>query len=94
MTAEKVIVKNRAGIHARPASVLVKAAQQFESSIFLEKDSMKVNAKSIMNIFALAATFNSEIIVSAEGKDEKEAVCAICTLFENRFEDQSQEETS
>jgi phosphocarrier protein len=94
MTEEKVTVKNRAGLHARPASVLVKTAQKFDSSIFLEKDEMKVNAKSIMNIFALAATYNSEIIVSAEGCDEKEAVSTICTLFNNRFEDPAQEETS
>lgn len=94
MIEGKVTVKNRAGLHARPASVLVKAAQKFESSIFLVKDDLKVNAKSIMNIFALAATYNTELVVAAEGTDEQEAYQTICSLFENRFEDPGQEESS
>lgn len=87
-------VKNRAGLHARPASVLVKTAQQFDSNIYLEKEDMKVNAKSIMNIFALAATYNTELRISAEGCDEEAAFSAICTLFENRFEEPSADEGS
>ena len=87
MTTEKVVVKNRAGLHARPASLIVKTAQKFESLIYLEKEEMKVNAKSIMNIFSLGAAYKTELVISAEGLDEKEAVASLSALFNSRFEE-------
>ena len=87
MTAEQITVRNRAGLHARPASLIVKTAQKYESSIFLEKEGMKVNAKSIMNIFSLGAAYKTELIISAEGPDEQEAVNALAALFNSRFEE-------
>jgi phosphocarrier protein HPr len=87
MTTRKVKITNRAGIHARPAALLVQTANGFDSQIFLEKDSERINGKSIMGIITLGATYNSEINIIAEGKDEAEAVEAIATLFENKFEE-------
>jgi len=85
---EKIVtIKNRAGIHARPAALIVKKANDFDSEIFLELEDMKVNAKSIMGIITLGANYKSEININAEGNDEKEAVDAIVQLFENRFEE-------
>jgi phosphocarrier protein HPr len=88
MTEKKIVIKNRAGIHARPAALLVQTANNFDSQIFLEKDSEKINGKSIMGIITLGATYKTEINIIAEGKDEKEAVDAIAKLFENKFEEE------
>jgi phosphocarrier protein len=88
MTQKKVTIKNRAGIHARPAALLVQTANQFKSSIFLEKDNEKINAKSIMGIITLGAAYSTELILSADGPDQEEAVNAISHLFENRFEEE------
>ena len=85
MVEKRVVIKNRGGIHARPASQLVQRAAEFASNVYLQKDSERVNAKSIMGIIALGVTYNSEIIISAEGPDEEEAASAIAELFESKF---------
>lgn len=86
MIETKVVVKNRAGLHARPAAVLVECAQKFSSHIILKNDAIEANAKSIMNIFTLTATYQSELILTADGEDEKEAIDEISELFSSRFE--------
>jgi phosphocarrier protein HPr len=78
-------IRNRAGIHARPAALLVQLASKFDSSIYLENDSEKVNAKSIIGVIALGATYNTVLRLSADGKDAEEAVAAIQRLVENKF---------
>ena len=87
MKQETVTIKNRAGIHARPAALIVKTANEYNSEIFLEHDDMRINAKSIMGIITLGANYKSVIQVIAEGDDEEEVVNAIVKLFENRFEE-------
>ncbi|MCL2069605.1 MAG: HPr family phosphocarrier protein [Treponema sp.] len=87
MTEKNVVISNRAGIHARPAAVLVQAAKDFKCSIHLEKGTDKINAKSIMGILTLAAVYGTEIKVSAEGEDEEKAVETIVNLFESKFEE-------
>ena len=88
MKSKKVKITNRAGIHARPAALLVQTANEYDSQIFLEKDSEKINGKSIMGIITLGATYESEINIIAEGTDEEQAVQAIATLFENKFQEE------
>ena len=88
MTTKKVTILNRAGMHARPASMIVQTAQQFESSIWIEKDDVKINAKSIMNLLTLGATYKTDMIVGAEGKDEEDAVEQLSLLFENKFKEE------
>lgn len=88
MLTETLTVKTRAGIHARPASQIVKTAQQFKSDIFLIKGNMKINGKSIMGVITLGATFNTEIEVQCIGPDEKEMLHAIKKLFDNHFEEE------
>jgi phosphocarrier protein HPr len=81
---ERVItIKNKSGLHARPAAILVQKANSFKADIFLEKDEDRVNAKSIMGVMMLAAALGTEVKVIAEGRDEKEAVKAICKLLES-----------
>ncbi len=87
MTQKLITIKNRAGIHARPAAMLVQTAGRFASKIYLEKDGERINGKSIMGIITLAATYNTPIRIIAEGADEKEAVDALARLFENKFEE-------
>lgn len=88
MLTETLTVKTRAGIHARPASQIVKTAQKFKSDIFLIKGNMRINGKSIMGIITLGATFNTEIEVQCTGPDEQEMLQAIKKLFENHFEEE------
>lgn len=87
MVSRQITIKNRAGIHARPAALIVQTANQFESQVFFERDSNRINGKSIMGIITLGATYNSNLTIIAEGKDEEEAVAAIVKLFENKFEE-------
>ena len=88
MTQKEVTIKNRAGIHARPAALLVQKANEFKSEIFMEKDGTKINAKSIMGIITLGAAYNSNLTIVAEGADEEEAVAALAKMFDNRFEEE------
>ncbi|MCG8452202.1 MAG: HPr family phosphocarrier protein [Spirochaetales bacterium] len=88
MTTRNVKIQNRAGIHARPASMIVQTAQGFDSSIWMEKEDVKINAKSIMNILTLGATYGTELVLSADGTDETEAVEALASLFDNKFKEE------
>lgn len=86
---EKILtVKNRAGIHARPATLIAQMANKFTSEITLEKDSIVVNAKSIMGVITMAAGYNTTMTLKVEGPDESEAACAIENLFETKFDDE------
>ena len=88
MVERMVTIRNRAGMHARPAALLVKTASEFESRIFIEKDSERVNGKSIMGVITLGATYNTPLKIIADGPDETQALDAIQQLFENRFEEE------
>ncbi|TVR33297.1 MAG: HPr family phosphocarrier protein [Spirochaetaceae bacterium] len=88
MVERDVTVKNRAGIHARPAALIVQTAGKFDSQILFSKDGEEINAKSIMGIITLGAGHNSVISIRAEGSDEQEAVDALSSLFDKRFEEE------
>jgi len=88
MTEKEVTIKNRAGIHARPAAMLVQTANEFSCNIYLEKDGDQVNGKSIMGIITLGAGYNTTLTIQAEGEDEEEAVNTIARLFETKFEEE------
>lgn len=87
MTEKDVVVKNRAGIHARPAALIVQTASQYSAHIEFKNDHETINAKSIMGIITLGASYNSTITIAADGEDEAEAVERLSQLFENRFEE-------
>lgn len=88
MVEKEVTIQNRAGIHARPAAMIVQTASKYTSTIYLSREDEKINAKSIMGIITLGAGYQAVLTVSAEGTDEAEAVDAIVGLFENRFEEE------
>ncbi|MFU8812664.1 MAG: HPr family phosphocarrier protein [Balneolaceae bacterium] len=85
MIERNVTLRNRAGLHARPSSVLVKKAAEFESDFFVELSGYRVNGKSILGLMTLAAEEGSQMKLILDGPDEEEAAEAIAALFENRF---------
>ena len=80
-----VVIKNKLGIHARPAAMLVQLSNKFKSEIFITKDSMSVSGKSIMGVMTLAASRGTRLKIKAVGEDAEEAVKKIVTLFEQKF---------
>ena len=88
MTEQTIIISNRAGIHARPAAVLVQVAKDYKANIYFERGNDRINAKSIMGILTLAAAYKTELKIIAEGEDEKQAVEALVRLFETKFEEE------
>jgi phosphocarrier protein HPr len=87
MMEQMVTIKNRAGIHARPAALLVQTARKFKSKIFIEKENDRINGKSIMGIITLGAGYGTELKLIAEGEDEQDALAAMLRLFELKFEE-------
>ena len=80
-----VTIRNRYGLHARPAAEFVKLSSKFASDIMVEKDGLEVNGKSIMGVMMLAAECGSELRIRAVGQDADEAVEALATLVRDRF---------
>lgn len=82
-----VEIVNRAGLHARPASELVRMAGGFKSEILLEKDGLEVNGKSIMGVLMLAAECGSQLRIRAKGDDADQALTALSGLVKSGFEE-------
>jgi phosphotransferase system HPr (HPr) family protein len=78
---KKLKIKNKQGLHARPAALFVQMANKFDSNITVSKEGQEVNGKSIMGILMLAAEKNSEIVITAEGDDAGEAIEALEELI-------------
>ena len=85
MIEKTLIVKNRAGIHARPAALIAQTANKYNCELTLVLGDTEVNAKSIMGVITMAAGYNTSITLKADGSDEKEAVQAIEALFDSKF---------
>jgi phosphocarrier protein len=85
MCSREIKVTNQVGLYARPATFFIQKANEFKSTIMVEKDDRKVNAKSLLGVLSLGIARGSVITVSAEGSDEVAAVDALCTLIESNF---------
>lgn len=79
------VIKNELGLHARAASAFVKIANRYRAEIFVSKEKMKVNGKSIMGVLMLAAAKGVSICIEAEGDDAGEALDALGKLIEEKF---------
>lgn len=77
MITKKIVIEIKSGLEARPVALFVQVASQFESSIYVEYGSKKVNAKSIMGMMTLGLAAGEEVTVIAEGPDEEEAIESI-----------------
>ena len=80
-----VRVEGNSGLHARPASLLVAKAQNFESEVFIEKDGKEINGKSIIGILGLAVVKGDQIVVACDGPDEEYASEALRHLIEEEL---------
>lgn len=82
---KKVTIINETGLHARPASMFVKKASEFKSSVELVHDGEKVNAKSIMGIMKLGLAKGTEVTIETHGEDEELALNSMVELIESGF---------
>lgn len=82
-----LVIRNTQGLHARPAEMFVRLAQQFRSRIELVLEGRRVEARSIIDLLTLGAGPGTELTLEAEGDDAQEAVEALARLVENGFED-------
>ena len=78
-------IRNKVGLHARPAAIFVQTASKFKSKVSAVKDGREVNAKSILSVLTLGAEQGAVVTIRAEGEDEMEAVEALKELVENNF---------
>ena len=85
MYMKEAVVNNQVGLHARPATFFIQKANEFKSSIWVEKDERRVNAKSLLGVLSLGIVKGTSISLIADGPDEKEAVEALIELISSNF---------
>jgi len=85
MTEKNFIVKNRLGLHARPAALFVQTTNKFKSSVKVRRGDQEVDGKSIMGLMMLAAEEGSTLLILANGTDEQDVLAALDKLFADRF---------
>ena len=85
MYVKEVTVENQVGLHARPATFFIQKANEFKSSIWVEKEDRRVNAKSLLGVLSLGIVKGTTITLIADGADEKEAVEALVELVKDNF---------
>lgn len=85
MFVKDVMVQNQVGLHARPATFFIQKANEFKSSIWIEKEERRVNAKSLLGILSLGIVGGTSIRIIADGADEQQAVDALVELVESDF---------
>ena len=85
MFVKDVVVENQVGLHARPATFFIQKANEFKSSIWVEKEERRANAKSLLGVLSLGIMGGTQIRIIAGGTDEQEAVEALAKLVESGF---------
>ena len=81
-------IRNRLGLHARASALFVKKAAEFHANVWMEKDGMQVNGKSIMGLLMLACPLGSKVVLKAEGEDEKKAFHELGSLINDGFHEE------
>ena len=87
MYIRTVTVNNQVGLHARPATFFIQKANEFNSSIWIEKDERRINAKSLLGVLSLGIIKGMSMDIAADGPDEQEAVEALEELINSNFSD-------
>ena len=85
MYTQEITVNNEVGLHARPATFFIQKANEYKSSIWVEKEERRVNAKSLLGVLSLGIVGGTGIRIIADGTDEKEAVGALVDLVKDNF---------
>ena len=85
MFVKDVKVQNQVGLHARPATFFIQKANEFKSSVWVEKEDRRVNAKSLLGVLSLGISQGAAITIIADGSDEADAVEGLTALVESKF---------
>lgn len=83
MISKEVTIKNSVGLHARPATFFIQKANTYKSTIWVERDDRKINAKSLLGVLSLGIVKDMTITIIADGNDEQDAVNGLCALIES-----------
>ena len=87
MISRNVTIQNSVGLHARPATFFIQKANSFKSSIWVEKEDCRVNAKSLLGVLSLGIVKGMTITLIADGSDEAQAIEGLVALIEGGFQD-------
>ncbi len=87
MVSREILINNDIGLHARPATFFIQKANSFKSSIWVERETRRVNAKSLLGVLSLGIVKGMTITIIADGPDENEAVEGLNALIEKGFAD-------
>ena len=85
MCVKEVLVQNQVGLHARPATFFIQKANEFKSSIWVEKEERRVNAKSLLGVLSLGIVGGTDIRIIADGSDEQDAGDSLVALVKSGF---------
>lgn len=85
MCVNEVLVQNQVGLHARPATFFIQKANEYKSSIWVEKEERRVNAKSLLGVLSLGIVGGTTIRIIADGPDEEDAVASLIDLVKSGF---------
>ena len=85
MISLEVTINNQVGLHARPATFFIQKANEFKSSIWIEKDDRRVNAKSLLGVLSLGIVKGTAVNIVADGVDENEAIATLSALIDSDF---------
>ena len=85
MITKEVVINNQVGLHARPATFFIQKANEFKSSIWVEKEERRVNAKSLLGVLSLGIVKGTAITIIADGADEEEAIATLSQLIDSDF---------
>ena len=87
MLSKEVTIKNSVGLHARPATYFIQKANTYKSSIWIEREDRKINAKSLLGVLSLGIVKDTTVTLKAEGADEKDAIDGLCALIDSAFDE-------
>ena len=85
MISKEVVINNQVGLHARPATFFIQKANEFKSSIWVEKEDRRVNAKSLLGVLSLGIVKGTVVTLIADGADEEEAIDTLSALIDSDF---------
>lgn len=83
--SKEVTINNQVGLHARPATFFIQKANEFKSSIWIERDERRVNAKSLLGVLSLGIVKGTTVNIVADGVDENEAIATLSELVDSDF---------
>ena len=85
MITKEVVINNQVGLHARPATFFIQKANEFKSSIWVEKEERRVNAKSLLGVLSLGIVKGTAVTLIADGADEDDAIATLAELIDSDF---------